>query len=1387
MERDQQPDSPPFPPQPESELWEGEPKHAESPKAKQQQPGTDTTHDVAQQSTLDGREEEVDCFRSLAQQAVEVAAELTDAILKHGKPSYMYEYEGEVAFGLGMPLRPESGMKMKCKFGIVSESEKNFILQISDVELKQMNGLPGQKREKPLSTLTQRYAENLMKPFKFHYENGHVSNIRANKEVPVTVVNMGRAILDFFHLTTKQNEDVYELVEDGIHGQCDSFYAIRDDKKNNVKNITLVVDIRNCKKKAAIYEGMAFAEINKNVKQAGESLLSSMRYSYAITPTPDGGTLERAYAVERQFFSPFSAKGGSFKMHAMKTIKRLEEKVKPKPVPDSGMENKGDLIYQFANLDAYPPFVVKSKKNVKTEAIELIKKLAKDNKPTITNATTVEILRVFQLIRMLPSDQDIEDLWTQLKGDKDHKRWLLNVLVEMNDKKILNFMKKRFENPTEAEMDETEALQTFVVAMNHLKATPDLIKQAEEFLDMEFCKSKFYLYPTVLLSYGSLVRKYCSYHPDCPVSFVEPLRRMAESSEKNSNYTQLVLTLKAIGNAGHQKSLKYLQQFIPGISSKEVNLPTRVVIAAVQSMRLIAARDKYNVHKTLMEVFVHKDLPSEVRMMAVKILMETQPSRSIVLAVTSVLEEEEDINLGHFAYSYMKSLATSWTPDFQNVSISCSLAMKTLAHRYDHLNFTYSNAWRKDIFNYNYLMGTAAEAFMLANSTSFFPNEMMARSESYFFGRVLQMLEVGLRSEGMQDVFAKHIPKMKDVSIIEYLRGIFDMIYDWESLPDNKPAMSVYSQVYGQDWFFANIKKECIKKLAETFTWSARKGSSLWDAIEKLQQRYEWHWNKPFLAFETRYFQASSLGFPLELSKYYQILSGVNVDVKAMINPPLKQSLLELWKADISLKASVSAGYTKDFGIFFGFNTELFQSGAEFKSKVSVAVPADLTAKVNLEKKHYELEIPTCKKESELLTVNSDVTAISRYTEETETEDITPLIPSDETMKPASEMKPNIWHPKYEKCMKSGIYRVGICVRSDMKRSYFHQEYPLYYFLGYTRMAVVVVPVPASQLRDKIIVMLNMDTSKISLSTRQLFESLKTTAQKERERASASGSASAEKASHERHSDIIMEASRAEAIFNLTVAAMNGQNIQRAEGYEITMFKKAETDQKKFELYMSHFGNNAKWKMCLNTAYNHDETQTVAQAQIEWGVECKPYGMTMHVEYKTQDFMPTLETKVAWKEVPQQMADDASIMEKYLPGIAYCYGFNQTCEKNMPKEVSSSIVKSSSDSIDMTVKLPEGIVDGAARVIKAHPSLWSYPGLTVFLASVVDTHRKLCAQARDLPLAPPGLKKKRTLGQKTHSSCLGSEPSLIHQTVLGGPEWTLSGPNTAAPPSPREL
>lgn len=60
---------------------------------------------------------------------------------------------------------------------------------------------------------------------------------------------------------------------------------------------------------------------------------------------------------------------------------------------------------------------------------------------------------------------------------------------------------------------------------------------------------------------------------------------------------------------------------------------------------------------------------------------------------------------------------------------------------------------------------------------------------------------------------------------------------------------------------------------------------------------------------------------------------------------------------------------TKDFWLFYGINTELFQCGSELKSKIPVSIPWEFRAKVNIKKKKFELDFPIFKEEFEVASI----------------------------------------------------------------------------------------------------------------------------------------------------------------------------------------------------------------------------------------------------------------------------------------------------------------------------------------------------------------------------------------------------------------------------------
>ncbi|XP_042368565.1 vitellogenin 3, phosvitinless [Plectropomus leopardus] len=1214
------------------------------------------------------------------------------------KKTYEYRYEGVVNFGLGMPNLAESGVRMTSKIKIVGMSEQTFILQVSDLAFEEFNGFPGKNSFNTSPKLTQRIATQLIKPFMFDYAGGHVSNIRAAAEVSDTIVNIVRGILGFFQVTVKTTQRIYELEEIGIHGKCQSNYAIEENEETKDMTITQVVDVTNCREKAAIYRGMATAVLDQVAKQRGESVISTVRYVYTVQPRAEGGLITRAHGLEQQHFSPFNVKGGTFKMQAMKEMVLLGVSDTARAVTFGPMESKGNLIYKFVNTQVNVPIIMQNLDDPVPKAIELVKHMAEVNRYQIDSATTEDSIKLYQLLRAMPYE-GLEAMWKQLAGNEEHRRWFLDMVVEVNDARILNFLEARFQAE---DVSTTEALQTLLLSMNHLQAIPDLVEMAKMFLTMPFSKSSIYLWHTVVLSYGSLVYKHCAYYTPCPVAAVQPLLDMAMESLKNGKEEDMVIALKALGNAGHPGSIKTIMRFLPGVAANPVDLPPRVLSAAVQSMRLIAARDPHSIQDITMRLFLQKNLPSEIRMLAFMILFDTKPSMALVSTVTAHLQEEKDLHIVSFAYSYLRSFARSSTPNNHFLSTACNVAMKILAPKYGRLSYHYSKAVHMDWFNDDFLIGTATEVFMLRSATSIFPTEILMKGKFYFIGRILQLLELGIRAEGLQELLGAIIPSFKgDLSFSDF-QAILNMLQNWEILPNDKTVLSAYSRASGQEWFFADLHKETIQDLIRALSPSAGKESPLWAAIENLKSGVSWHRTKPFLIFEVRYFQATTLGLPLEISKYYETINGITVNAKAAVDPPLTEHLGQLLTSEISLESDGFIGFTKDFWVYYGINTELFQCGSEFKSKMPIAIPWNFAAKINIRERKFELDIPSLKKETELLSLSSNVYAVSRNIEEPASAKMTPIMPTamdsnDEVtnMNPAVVRPepdpirtPKAWHPISKMCAESNIYGAGLCVESELRREYYHEEYPLYYFLGYTQMAFKIVPAQAIKAVDKIHFEVNAGPNTQPTSTRQLLETLKRLSKEATQRVSlTSDSASSSRESHRSRRDSVMEGldSTPEAVFNIKAFALSGN--QKPEGYDAAFYYTPEANTENAQLIVSQVGEDTNWKMCVDTTV---DAHVEGKAHIRWGAECQSYEMSMR--YATAHLpgsKPTLKAKVHWTKIPESMTETGRRIESYIPGMALLLGFNQQHERNAKQEVSASVVAASADSVDVKITFPE--------------------------------------------------------------------------------------------------
>uniref|UniRef100_A0A672SJC0 Vitellogenin 3, phosvitinless n=1 Tax=Sinocyclocheilus grahami TaxID=75366 RepID=A0A672SJC0_SINGR len=559
---------------------------------------------------------------------------------------------------------------------------------------------------------------------------------------------------------------------------------------------------------------------------------------------------------------------------------------------------------------------------VPQQILDLIKRLAQANIYHVDSASSTDILNLIQLLHVATLE-NLEQLWKEVSGNDEH----------------------RFKA---GDITANEAGQALVVAFNHLSAEPVSV----EFLAIPFSKSHpcfvCFLY---VLAYGPLVYRYCVYTDPCPITVVQPLLDMATSGLSKNTEEDMILALKALGNAAHPSSIKTLLKFLPGYTAGAEKLPTRVQSAAVQSFRLLASRDPHSVMQDIvLNLFVQRTHPAEIRMLACMVLLETKPSIALIPVISEVLLEEIDLQIASFSYSLLKGISKSRTPDNQHItselssflffllkiSTACNIAIKILTPKLGHLSYRYSKNAHLDWFHDDFLFWTSADIYMLQNESLF-----------------------GFCADGLKELLAGKIPQLKkDLGITDFAT-IMTILSDWQNLPKDRPLLTAYARMFGQEAFLMDVRGDSIQSIIKSFSPSAGKESKVWGTAGSCHS-------------------------------------------KAEINPTPKEHLGELLSSDISLHTDGFAGVTKDHFVFHGINTDLFQCGTEMKSKIVSALPWAFDLKINRKEQKYEMNLTPIKVSPNILMIShstsnsSNVFSVLRNIEDPSLFKITPMMPETE-------------------------------------------------------------------------------------------------------------------------------------------------------------------------------------------------------------------------------------------------------------------------------------------------------------------------------------------------------------------------------------------------------
>uniref|UniRef100_A0A4W3IAF7 Phosvitin n=1 Tax=Callorhinchus milii TaxID=7868 RepID=A0A4W3IAF7_CALMI len=1001
------------------------------------------------------------------------------------RQTYVYNYEGVVLTGLPENGLNRAGVKITAKVQISALAQTNYLMMIKDPQIQELNGIAPTVPLTTTSKLSQRMAADLTRPVRFEYVNGRVGKIDAPETLPENILNIHRGILNLLQITIKKTQNVYELQEAGIEGICHTRYILQEVKKTNHIVVTKSKDLSNCQDRAMQQIGVAYAQPCISCK----NLRGTVAITQVLKPTKSSGALiTEANSRELHQFTPLHELDGTVILEGRQDLTLNEIKAEAVPVPQVKFLPRGSLKYVTDRDILQRPIQLLKYDNLEAQIVNILRYLAQYNQQEVRIDAPDKFLQLIQLLR-LASFETLAKTWRrfsnlQLEYMVLCRRWLLEALPAVGTADSLRLLKRKIQS---SEIKTIEAAQALILAMQQLKADRQSVPIAKELLSIEQIKQSPILRKIVLLGYGSVVNRFCAERQSCPEEVLQPLHDLLADAGSRLHEREIVLGLKAVGNAGQSTSIKRIQKFLPGFGSAASSLPLKVQIDAVSALRNIARRDPRKAQEITMQIFMNRRNHPEVRMMACAVLFSTQPGLPLVAAVANSLLQETSLQVASFTYSHMKAISRSSLPALNSVAAACNVAVKLLSPKLDQLGVRYSKVFRADIFRYNLMSGAAAKVLLINSAGSAIPTSILAKVRGHALGSSVDLAEVGLRADGLQEALLRNRVTLTGRPNIEKIQRILKMLSGWKSLPDEVPLASAHFKLFGQEIAFIEFRKDDIQQVTQIEpmgTLGTTVQNQIKRSIEQLQRGIKAHPSKALLAAEVRRIVPTGLGLPMELSLISSAVAVAKINVQAQTTPSSLSRISELMSANIQLDITPSVVILTR--AVMGINTPFIQAGVELQTRVRINQPVNVAAKINIKERNLKIESKPSVEEHKIISLSSQVFAVSRNIEELSAAKMMPILPitsesgfaltnelrflvslqprwSPETisqeLSSSEEQRPRIPSPStYHTCVRTTKFGLEVCLDARMKSSAFIRNCLLYRLIGQHAVNVTIKP-----------------------------------------------------------------------------------------------------------------------------------------------------------------------------------------------------------------------------------------------------------------------------------------------------------------------------------------
>ncbi|CAD5111637.1 DgyrCDS929 [Dimorphilus gyrociliatus] len=696
------------------------------------------------------------------------------------KPGTVYEYEYKSLVTTTMRDVPTDRSEMKMEARVLLEALSNceFGLRMENVKLfdvhprTQQTLQASQERE-----FTRSMQQNAIR---FSMINGVVESVCPSPKDDKRIINAKRAIISAFQNTQADLKENHQGLERSIHGECPVTYTVSNGWTEST--IRKVKDIPRCTHRYAFntpIQAIPFKTERQSVPIIDSKAECQQKYN-------SKGYLRESICIETHVNKPFDSYGQGMETKIEQNLKYVTET----------RNSRGIRRYDDSNIKTsllFDHMMEEEEISETGDAEKILKQLCSNEE--ITKETPILFSELIRSLRKLNAESLSElynrkTLQSMCPRAKKYIRDSIPMLSSPASIKMIN------ELINSKDLSGSQA-DTWITSLTFINSpSTATIEQIYQLLSsVPYRKS-------LALTAGSVVATYCKQHGSCDNSI--PVMNIRDFFLKNiencqardkADHDRIVMSLKGLGNMGCGDS-NTVDALVRCANTESADMETRV--EAVKAFRRMPCNREYS--EKLSEIVANEQFDSELRINAYISTMRC-PTEQLFRKINNMLLEEKINQVSSFVWTHLTNLKE--TSDIFKSDIRRIVENQELKKNFDMDKRKFSRNIEISRYLEMLNLGAKAESNVIFSTQSFVPRSASLNLTVDMFGSSINLLEVGGRVQGVEDVLEKYLSKRKEMpaddnSVMKYLDGKFGQ-------QKERMQASAFARVFGNEIYYTDV------------------------------------------------------------------------------------------------------------------------------------------------------------------------------------------------------------------------------------------------------------------------------------------------------------------------------------------------------------------------------------------------------------------------------------------------------------------------------------------------------------------------------------------------------------------------------------------------------